>query len=176
LNALNTEDFIPENMQAPAASPAPVNKTNWPLLGAVSAVAVILGLWGAQAILRSADPTPKRYSGQGWQYHFTEIELAPFESVDGRVDADASVKEKISDAGRDGWELVQALPRIPFGGGQPGHIYYDLIFKRPGEAYGPALQHELDFRSERAAKAIRAESAAQTVSLQKRIEAIQAGR
>ncbi len=96
---------------------------------------------------------------KGWSYHFADIEIVSAKrSVTAHVEAERKIKEAVLDAGREGWELVSTLPRTPYGEGSPGHLYYQLIFKRPGVFTGPPGQYELDLRQARSLKAIESAS------------------
>lgn len=170
------EAFIPENFQTPPAAEKPRAKTNWPLLGGVSVIALFLGLWGAQAIIRSADPFSHHYSGQGWDYTFRDIELtAP---LSGEMEAynDRQFSETLSDLGGTGWDLVSVVPS-PKRPADKGYCYR-LLFKRPGNLAPPIIPgvNERRFDAEACRVAVEAESKARAKEFERQMDDIKNGR
>lgn len=172
------EQFIPENLQAdPAPARVARPQTNWALIGCVSVLALLLGLWASRAILTAG--APKRFAGQGWDYHQQDIELTAPLSGEMTGYQDHKFYDLLSKLGGQGWELVLSLP-LPRQYDYQG-ARYRLIFKRHGDIdrvyeMGTEPRGAVEHDRERYESALKAESAARQSKFERQLDDIEHGR
>lgn len=169
------ESFIPENLKPLNQPPSSPERSgisfDWWRVALISAIGLLLVLF-----LWPRDPFRSHYTGQGWDYHFHDVELTAPLSAEMISYQDERFRDLLKTAGGDGWELASALPS-PRRSAEKGFVYR-LLFKRPGKLNPPREPgvNEPRYDSERAARAIKAESEAEAEVFKTKLKAIQEGR